>query len=235
MMIGGPLTLRGEGVSGRVLEWPSQPGVAQLIMYQQHRLPSADDLRRWSDQLYAWGFQRIRTSALAPVAAHRVESVGFHMVQELVLLENDHPRDAPRPTAATGRLLIGQHQSASDLDHAAFGPGWSLDPPAIEEVRHATPHHRARYTGDTELSAYALTGRDARQGFLQRLAVRPDQQGKGLGRSLVNDCLRWLGRWRVDRVLVNTPVDNHVALGLYETSGFSRLTERLRVFERDLP
>mgnify|MGYP003348593092 CR=1 FL=1 len=39
-----PLVLRGEGVSSRVVEWPSQPGVAQLIMYQQQRIPSADDL-----------------------------------------------------------------------------------------------------------------------------------------------------------------------------------------------
>jgi ribosomal protein S18 acetylase RimI-like enzyme len=52
---------------------------------------------------------------------------------------------------------------------------------------------------------------------------------------LVDDCLRWLARWRVDRVLVNTPTDNHVALRLYETAGFRRLSERLRVFERDLP
>jgi ribosomal protein S18 acetylase RimI-like enzyme len=204
-------------------------------MYQQHRLPSIADLLRWSDQLSGHGFHRIRTSALAAAAAHRVESLGFHLVQELVLLEHDHPREAPRPATVSQRLLVAQHAAASALDHAAFGPGWSLDPEAIAEVRQATPHHRARWIGSRELSAYALTGRDARQGFLQRLAVHPDHQGRGLGRSLVDDCLRWLARWRVDRVLVNTPSDNHVALRLYETAGFHRLSERLRVFERDLP
>jgi GNAT superfamily N-acetyltransferase len=233
-MIGAPLTLRGEGVTGRVLEWPSQPGVAQLIMYQQHRLPSGDDLLRWSDQLRGRGFHRIRTSALAPTAAHRVESVGFHVVQELVLLEHDHPRQSPKPALPTHRLLVGQHAAASALDHLAFGPGWSLDPVAIAEVRQATPHHRARATGGTEPTAYALTGRDGRQGFLQRLAVHPEQQGHGLGRALVNDCLRWLALWRVERVLVNTPVHNLVALRLYETAGFRRLSERLRVCEREL-
>ena len=233
-MIGAPLTLRGDGVTGRVLEWPSQPGVAQLIMYQQHRLPSTGDLMRWSDQLLGRGFHRIRTSALAPLAAHRVEALGFHMVQELVLLEHDHPSDAPRPEMPSQRLLVAQHAAASALDHAAFGVGWSLDPEAIDEVRRATPSHRARWLGESLPAGYALTGRDARQGFLQRLAVHPDQQGQGLGRALVSDCLRWLARWRAERVLVNTPVGNHVALRLYETSGFRRLHERLRVFEREL-
>lgn len=234
VMIGGPLTLRGEGVSTRVLEWPSQPGVAQLIMYQQHRLPTADELTRWADMLRGRGFHRIRTSALAPAASHRVESVGFHTVQELVLLEHDHPRGSPKAALPSHRLLVGQHAAASALDHAAFGPGWSLDPVAIAEVRNATPHHRARAAGGTEPTAYAITGRDGRQGFLQRLAVHPDQQSHGLGRALVNDCLRWLALWRVDRVLVNTPVHNHVAIRLYETAGFRRLGERLRVYEREL-
>jgi ribosomal protein S18 acetylase RimI-like enzyme len=156
------------------------------------------------------------------------------VVQELVLLEHDHPRDAPRPAQPSQRLLVGQHREASSLDHASFGTGWSLDPAAIVEVRRATPHHRARRLGVQHITAYALTGRDARQGFLQRLAVHPDSQGQGQGRALVNDCLRWLARWRAERVLVNTPVDNDVALGLYETSGFHRLSERLRVFEREL-
>jgi len=156
------------------------------------------------------------------------------MVQELVLLEHDHPRESPRPNRATQRLLVSQHDLASYVDHAAFEPGWSLDPEAIAEVCQATPHHRARWFGQDHMDAYALTGRDARQGFLQRLAVRPQAQGKGLGRAMVHDCLRWLAKWRVERVLVNTPVSNHAALHLYETSGFHRLTERLRVFERDL-
>ena len=35
----------------------------------------------------------------------------------------------------------------------------------------------------------AITGRDTRQGFLQRLAVAPEHQGQGLGTALVLDAL----------------------------------------------
>ena len=48
------------------------------------------------------------------------------------------------------------------------------------------------------------------------------------------DSLQWLARWRVQRVLVNTPTDNEPALALYEQLGFQRMTERLRVYEQAL-
>jgi ribosomal-protein-alanine N-acetyltransferase len=79
---------------------------------------------------------------------------------------------------------------------------------------------------------YALSGRDARQVFLQRLAVRPEVQRRGIARALVDDCLAWAARWHAERVLVNTHVGNDAALALYANAGFHRLAERLHVFER---
>lgn len=230
----GALLLRGQSVTCRVREWPSQPGVAHLVLYQQTRLPSADDLARWCAQLRAAGFHTARTSALMSGASARVHGAGFEPVQELVLLQHDQPRAAPPPAVPTTRLLVGQHDAAGRVDLAAFGAQWSLDPGAIDDVRHATPRHRGRSAGGTPLQAYAITGRDTRQGFLQRLAVHPQHQGQGLGRALVLDSLRWLARWRVGRVLVNTPTDNEPALGLYESIGFRRLHDRLFVYERAL-
>ena len=130
----------------------------------------------------------------------------------------------------TLRLGESQHRSAAGVDRAAFGPEWHLDASAVADVCAATPRHRARRIGDVD--AYAITGRDSRQGFLQRLAVHPDQQRQGLGRALALDSLRSLARWRVTKVLVNTPVDNEPALDLYRSLGFRPLPERLRVFER---
>lgn len=228
-----PLVLRGGGTSCRVQRWSFQPHTAQLVMYQQVRLPSLADLQRWAEELRAAGFTRVRTTALATTAALRVETAGFHMVQDLVLLEHRAPRDAGAPTAATHRLLVGHHAAASAVDRAAFGDDWALETTAVAEVCAATPRHRARGTG-SPLVGYAISGRDGKQGFLQRLAVEPSTQGRGLGRALVLDSLQWLGRWRVQQVLVNTPVDNEPALHLYSSLGFRRMSERLRVFERVL-
>jgi ribosomal-protein-alanine N-acetyltransferase len=228
-----PLMVRGNGITCRVQPWSFQPYTAQLVMYQQVRLPSLQDLQRWAEELCAAGFTRMRTTALATTAALRAESAGFHMIQDLVLLEHREPREAAAPTLRTRRLLVAQHGSASEVDRAAFTDDWALETRAVAEVCGATPRHRARAAG-SPLTGYAISGRDGKQGFLQRLAVTPAAQGNGIGRALVLDSLQWLARWRVQQVLVNTPVDNERALHLYESLGFRRMSERLRVFERAL-
>ena len=254
-----PLVLHGNGVSCRVQHWSFQPQTAQLVLYQQQRLPTLTDLLRWTDRLTELGYTTVRTTALAVPAGVRAEAAGFHSIQELVLLEHTDPRHPPRTSTATctttcttttttsttttptctttctttQRLVVGQHAAASEVDVAAFTEEWGLEPLAIDAVCAATPRFRARSAGEP-MSAYALSGRDAKQGFLQRLAVTPAQQRRGLGRALVLDSLQWLARWRVHRVLVNTPTDNYPALALYEQVGFRRMSERLRVYERAL-
>ena len=227
--------------------WSFEPHVAQLVLFQQQRLPSLADISRWEAHLGQVGYHTIRTGAVAAAAALRLEGAGYEVVQELVLLQHDHPEAvaarAPRGARGTRRVGAAEYPAASEVDCAAFAAGWRLDTEAVADVCHATPRHRARGVAAAAAAAapgsppdafdaYAITGRDARQGFLQRLAVRPAVQGHGLGRMLVEDSLRWLARWRVQRVLVNTPADNAAALALYERTGFHRLGERLRVYER---
>ena len=77
-----------------------------------------------------------------------------------------------------------------------------------------------------------VSGRDGRNGYIQRLAVSPDHQNRGFGLALVTDSLRWMARWRVQRALVNTHVGNDAALVLYHRLGFTDLSDRLHVFER---
>ena len=234
-----PFMLLGDDMSCRVQQWSFRPEVAQLVLYQQRRLPSVADLQRWAHELGELGYTRLRTTAVTGHAATRLESVGFSVLQELALLEYTAPREGagPRSAAAgaptTRRLLVTEHRRASAIDTAAFGTDWALDEVAIHDVCSATPRHRGRAAGEP-LAAYAISGRDGKQGFLQRLAVRPDAQRRGLGAALVRDSLRWCARWRVERVLVNTPTDNEGALALYEGTGFTRLPERLRVYEREL-
>ncbi|MDP2292254.1 MAG: GNAT family N-acetyltransferase [Actinomycetota bacterium] len=232
------LVLRGSGVSCRVQQWSYQPTTAQLVLYQQAQLPSLTDLQQWGDRLRSLGYTTVRTTALAATAAHRAEAAGYRCIQELVLLAHVEPSRSRRiaglgPLAATHRLATDQHVAASAIDLAAFGTDWALDAHAIDGVCTATPRHRARSAGSPS-GAYAISGRDAKQGFLQRLAVHPTLQRQGLGRALVHDSLQWAARWRVQRVLVNTPVDNEPALALYEQFGFRRLGEQLRVYELEL-
>ncbi|MET0738955.1 MAG: GNAT family N-acetyltransferase, partial [Acidimicrobiales bacterium] len=67
---------------------------------------------------------------------------------------------------------------------------------------------------------YAVAGRAASRGYIQRVAVHPDHDGHGLGRELVTDALHWLHRRGARRAVVNTQEGNVTALHLYEALGF---------------
>lgn len=236
-----PLILHGAGTSCRVRPWSFTSDTAHLVFYNQQRTPTVDDVRRWMDQLGALGYRAIRTGALGLMGASVVEDLDFELVQTLVLLEHLDPASAPRPDRDLRRLAAADLPAASTTDLAAFGNAWGIDAATIADMTTATPRHRMRALLDTAdaspfpVSGYAVSGRDGRLGFLQRLAVHPSVQHQGVGTALVADSLRWLARWRATRVLVNTHVDNHGALRLYHRMGFTTLPDRLRVYQRALP
>jgi len=87
---------------------------------------------------------------------------------------------------------------------------------------------------DHRVVGYCVTGRAGRRGYLQRLAVRPSQQGRGLGQALVADSLQWLKRRGVSSVVVNTQVENERALALYLAMGFRLQPSGLEVLGRAL-
>jgi ribosomal protein S18 acetylase RimI-like enzyme len=230
---GEPLILRAGGVVARVRPWAFEPNVAHLVLYNQTRLPAPADIIGWIRDLGLAGYDTIRTGALGVQAGARFERLGFEAIQSLVLLEHTTLNSIDRAQTETVRLSVDDDREASRVDVAAFGAGWCIDPIGIGDVRSATPRHRARsvWIGD-RIVAYAISGRDGRNGYIQRLAVHPDHQHRGHGAALVGDSLRWLARWRVQRVLVNTHTSNDPALALYHRVGFTDLNDRLHVYER---
>ncbi len=81
-------------------------------------------------------------------------------------------------------------------------------------------------------TGYAIVGAGSIAGYLQRVAVHPDFQGAGLGRSLVRASMRWARRHGAHSILLNTQPDNEVAASLYRSEGFERLLDRLTVLRR---
>ena len=122
------------------------------------------------------------------------------------------------------------------LDACSFGDFWRLDTAGIEDARDATTHARFRVAVRADaVVGYAITGRQGRAGYLQRLAVDPSRRRDGIGAALVHDALRWLARWRARSVLVNTQETNTTALSLYESLRFRRKPEGLHVLRVPLP
>jgi ribosomal protein S18 acetylase RimI-like enzyme len=155
---------------------------------------------------------------------------GFESCCDLTLMRRslDH---VPPP----GRLVMTGVESdipeALRIDAAAFDEFWRFDQWALTEAMQATPTaiiHVVR-AGDGGLAGFSVTGAGSTISYVQRLAVDPDWQGQGIGRSLVRASARWAKRAGSRTLMLNTQADNEAAIGLYRAEGFELLEEPLAV------
>jgi len=120
------------------------------------------------------------------------------------------------------------------IDAAAFDDFWQFDRWALREAMAATPRSIFQVVRNSTggLAGFALSGVGTTIAYLQRLAVDPAAQGIGIGRSLVRSSARWAKREGAHALMLNTQVGNEAAIGLYESEGFSVLSEPLAVLKR---
>ena len=208
---------------------PTQPGIARALEEVRHR-----------------GYQSVLTPALAAAEQQPFHAAGFELHERLHLLRRDlerrgrpdthesvddragHDTDtSERPTIRRGRRR--DIPNALEIDGRAFEPFWRLTADGLSEARLATPRSRFRVLTTGQVRGYHVTGCAATTGYLQRLAVHPDQVGHGFGAALVQDALQWSQRRGCTTLFVNTQETNTRALSLYLRLGFELETTGLAV------
>lgn len=189
------------------------------------------------------GYQNIYTSALADNEIAGFLQSGFVLKEQLYVLT--HNLTTLRPKFWLPGLKI-RKPSPTDLvqvaqvDERCFDPFWVMNREGLLEAEAATTKSRFRVATmkrqgkDEIIVGYAITGLGNRRGYLQRLAVDPEFQGRHLGLLLVEDGFTWLRFWRAQEVWVNTQTKNERALNFYLMMGFSLRDERLNILEFDL-
>mgnify|MGYP001602892117 CR=1 FL=1 len=201
---------------------------------------SVRGVQRCLEALHRLGFREAITAAISPNESAGFFAAGFTVTEHLHLLErlvtNDDRGAVAVPTGIT--LARGHKRDLDDLlgvDARCFGEFWRLDKAGIADARTATAYARFRVArrGD-EIVGYAITGRQGRTGYLQRLAVDPSVRRGGVGTALVLDGARWLARRYAHSVLVNTQESNATALALYESLQFRLKPEGLNVLSTSL-
>jgi ribosomal-protein-alanine N-acetyltransferase len=88
---------------------------------------------------------------------------------------------------------------------------------------------------DGQILGYQLSTRNPLGAHLARLAVRPEMQGRGLGRALIADLIQQAERHGMYHLTVNTQSDNLSSLALYKKIGFSETGERYPVYQLQVP
>jgi len=138
-------------------------------------------------------------------------------------------RDAPRLRPGQAADL----KPMAALEQLAAVAPWSRSQFAGLVVKPAT--HSLVLEGDNGLLGFALFQRVLDEATLLNIAVRPDAQGRGLGRRLLEgviDCLKEQG---VGRVLLEVREGNSAALGLYRKLGFTEDGMRRDYYPGDSP
>jgi ribosomal protein S18 acetylase RimI-like enzyme len=224
------------GRSLRVLPWRAEQHTAQVGPAPGAAPPTVTAVRDCLHRLADLGYDDVVTPALHRAERDVFEACQFDVRAELVLLARTL---AVLPTPVERRLRR-PHRSEWDrlveIDHAAFPPFWRFERAGIDDALRATPASRARVAVDDDDGpvGYAITGRAGRHGYLQRLAVVPDEQGNGYGQALVFDALSWMATRGAHDAVVNTQTDNERALQLYVRMGFERQPDGLTVLGRRL-
>lgn len=216
----------------RIGPWRGDPGIGYLSPLT-HLGPTS--VARATDLLAREGYRGVITGAVGAAERGVFAENGYDVRERLHLLR--HPlRDLP-PLGPTRIRRATRRQRADilHLDRLAFDDFWQLDDAGLDEARDATPISRFRASvDDGGPVGYTVAGRAGSISYLQRLAVHPRAQGRGLGRDLTVDCLHWGRRRRCLSMMVNTQESNKVALALYESLGFDRQPHGLYVLQRDL-
>jgi ribosomal-protein-alanine N-acetyltransferase len=199
-------------------------------------------IRGASKACLAEGAERLVTRPLSDLEAREYASWGFQPYCRVVLLEKAL-RGEPLPRETEGIRI--SHFRGRDLeevlktDAAAFEDFWRLDRQTLVRISGSclrnvflVARHGSRIYG------YVIGGANGRLGYLQRLGVHPEFQGRGLGESLAGRLLHVLQIMGAALVSVNTQEDNLPALSLYHKLGFRETGEKrfiLQLTSRELP
>jgi ribosomal-protein-alanine N-acetyltransferase len=116
------------------------------------------------------------------------------------------------------------------IDRAAFSGFWGMSALGLEEAFRANKSAALLaldFEGET--AGYAIVGVHWGVAYLHRIAIHPELEGRGLGRSLLSACIGW-GATHGGRVMIlNVRPDNDRARRLYLRGGFANTGTSLSV------
>jgi ribosomal-protein-alanine N-acetyltransferase len=162
---------------------------------------------------------------------------GFFSRQSIVMLERDiqAPVDISLPAGFSIRVMLQYDLPAvAEVDAAAFEPLWQNSLPSLERA-YPQAVLATVVEADGRVLGYQLSTRNPLGAHLARLAVRPELQGRGVGRALVADLVQQAERHAMYHLTVNTQSDNSSSLALYRKIGFRETGERYPVYQLQVP
>lgn len=173
-----------------------------------------------------------------PWVHHSLTANGFDEVEQVRFFELDrlHRRAETLPPPTPRVRLTPGHPDHLDelarLDAAAFPSLWHFGSKDLFEMLVRCRVQLAWY--DDVLAGYTAVCANSRvEAQLARLAVHPDWQGRGVGRTLLSDSILYATQ-SFDRLVLNTQTTNHRSQRLYQGFGFRPIGLPVPVLIREI-
>lgn len=180
--------------------------------------------------------QQIVFSAAIPLYSwfeSLLKESGFQKTHSIVMLswENTQlPAETPSADIAIRPMTLDDLRGVQAIDETAFTPVWQNSLTYIEIAFRQAMWATVAET-DSKLVGYQISTPTSLGGHLARLAVLPQQQGKGIGYALLYDLLDQFNRRGARVVSVNTQKDNYASLALYRKAGFMMTGEEYPIYQ----
>jgi ribosomal protein S18 acetylase RimI-like enzyme len=116
------------------------------------------------------------------------------------------------------------------LDQASFDPLWQNTPEVFSDMLVNYPYFVVAEL-EGVVVGYQFCSLMGDQGYLARVAVHPDYQGRGIGVRLLADAMAFFQREGARVIVLNTQQDNQASQRLYCRFGFKQAGEEAVVLK----
>jgi ribosomal-protein-alanine N-acetyltransferase len=228
---------RDGAISGALFAWPDESPVAWVRMAV---LDDGLDVDEWLGLSLPPVLAELRHGGVSALAwmdyggwvGLHLEARGFRPLTDVVTLAKfDRNLPAASPTKAHLRLAVDADiPAAAAVDRAAFTPHWWYGEGTLRRRSIEAAHFAAAELAG-EVVGYAEGELRRPAAHLNRIAVHPAHQGRGVGAALLGDALRALWQQGAEYVTLNTQSDNRYSQRLYRRFGFEATGDLATVWE----
>lgn len=165
-----------------------------------------------------------------------LENNGFENTNNIITLAWDNPTGETRPQPKDTfirRMKTADLEEVANLDSKAFHPLWRNSATLLELARNQSVYATVA-TDNNKIVGYQISTPTQYGVHLGRLAVKPNQQGKGIGYALVYDLQSHFQNSADCYISVNTQDNNKASIALYKKAGFHQTAETFPVYQYNL-
>lgn len=187
---------------------------------------STDFVRRCALSLTNEGAGSVHSPPTMRGSDRVFRSAGFEPHLQLLLLERDLRGNVPK-VEGVRVSTDDDREEAVRIDSVAFDGDWRVGRLGLADALEATPDSTMLTLQGGQ--GFAIIGVSSEVGYLQRIAVRPEAQGEGLGRLLLRASMAWARNRGARTMMLNTQMDNERAAQMYRSEHFTVLPNRLTI------